>query len=543
MPTRSDVIFPFRRWGVLIALLLGEMVLVTMLYDATAIESGLGWWADWIGNSREILRFGTAAFVASLLLRGARLRESWASHFGVEQAQSSSIWIPLAAHLAAFAVFLRLTSFVLGRNLPLTSHPGLWALAWIIAALASAGFWLAAAISPGLWWPLARSGASALCAGMAVGLCAAGLGRLVDMLWRPLSRSTLEIVNFLLRLAFQDTICVPEKFLVGAGDFSVRVGRPCCGYEGIGLIWAFLAGYIWFSRRGLRFPHVLALFPIGTALMWFLNAARIAALIAIGATISPAIAMGGFHSQAGWLAFNAVAIGLVLASRRLGWFSNTAAADDLPVETNAAPAFLLPMLSIIAVTMFTAAMTFGFDALYPLRVLVAGAVLWYFRDSYRGLLRLPSWQAVAVGIVTFVVWMALEPLASASVDGSTIASGLARLPRWQATLWLLFRVIGSVVTVPIAEELAFRGYLVRRLISADVEIVSHRRFTWMSFLISSLLFGALHGRWLAGTVAGMAYAFTVYRRGEVVDSIAAHAVTNALIAAWVVSSGSWYLWA
>jgi len=57
-----------------------------------------------------------------------------------------------------------------------------------------------------------------------------------------------------------------------------------------------------------------------------------------------------------------------------------------------------------------------------------------------------------------------------------------------------------------------------------------------------MLFGALHGRWLGGTLAGMAYALALYRRGEVVDAIVAHATTNALIAGFVLATGSWSLW-
>jgi len=96
--------------------------------------------------------------------------------------------------------------------------------------------------------------------------------------------------------------------------------------------------------------------------------------------------------------------------------------------------------------------------------------------------------------------------------------------------------------VPIAEELAFRGYLLRRLIAADFDQVTSVRFTWLSFLVSSVLFGALHGRWLAGTVAGMCYALAMYRRGKVADAVIAHAVTNALIAADVLIMGNWGLW-
>jgi uncharacterized membrane protein (UPF0136 family) len=50
------------------------------------------------------------------------------------------------------------------------------------------------------------------------------------------------------------------------------------------------------------------------------------------------------------------------------------------------------------------------------------------------------------------------------------------------------------------------------------------------------------GRWLAGTVAGMFYAWALYRRGRVGDAIIAHATTNALIAADVLILGNWSLW-
>jgi CAAX prenyl protease-like protein len=109
-------------------------------------------------------------------------------------------------------------------------------------------------------------------------------------------------------------------------------------------------------------------------------------------------------------------------------------------------------------------------------------------------------------------------------------------------VWLLFRVLGSVVTVPLAEELAFRGYLTRRLLAADFQAVPPGRFSWFSFLLSSALFGALHGRWLAGMLAGMGYALALNRRGQLADAVVAHGVTNALIAAYVLATGSWSLW-
>jgi CAAX prenyl protease-like protein len=110
-------------------------------------------------------------------------------------------------------------------------------------------------------------------------------------------------------------------------------------------------------------------------------------------------------------------------------------------------------------------------------------------------------------------------------------------------MWLVFRVIGSVFAVPLAEELAFRGYLMRRLLSADFSEVPPTRFSWFALAVSSALFGALHpGRWLAGTMVGAIFGLALYRRGNVLDAVLAHATTNALIAVYVLSTGSWSLW-
>ena len=71
-------------------------------------------------------------------------------------------------------------------------------------------------------------------------------------------------------------------------------------------------------------------------------------------------------------------------------------------------------------------------------------------------------------------------------------------------MWpVALRLIGAVITVPIAEELAFRGFLLRRLAGPDFESVPWRNISWMPLVISSLAFGILHGeRWLAGAIAG-----------------------------------------
>jgi CAAX prenyl protease-like protein len=128
-------------------------------------------------------------------------------------------------------------------------------------------------------------------------------------------------------------------------------------------------------------------------------------------------------------------------------------------------------------------------------------------------------------------------------QASALQEGLASLTTPARLAWLVFRTVAAVVTVPIAEELAFRGFLIRRFSSADFDSLSPRHYTYLAVLVSSLAFGLLHGdRWLAGTLAGIIYAVAFLRRGRIGDAVVAHATTNALLAVWVLAGSKWYLW-
>jgi membrane protease YdiL (CAAX protease family) len=65
----------------------------------------------------------------------------------------------------------------------------------------------------------------------------------------------------------------------------------------------------------------------------------------------------------------------------------------------------------------------------------------------------------------------------------------------------------------------------------------------LAVLVSSLLFGAMHGRmWFAGTLAGIAFCMLAKRRGRLGEAVAAHATANLMIAVWVLARGDYSLW-
>jgi CAAX prenyl protease-like protein len=95
--------------------------------------------------------------------------------------------------------------------------------------------------------------------------------------------------------------------------------------------------------------------------------------------------------------------------------------------------------------------------------------------------------------------------------------------------------------VPVAEELAFRGYLARALVSTHFESVGFGEFRLLAFIGSSFAFGLMHQRWIAAFLAGAVYALLMYRSKRLSDAIAAHVASNAAIMVWAVAAQQWSL--
>ena len=125
---------------------------------------------------------------------------------------------------------------------------------------------------------------------------------------------------------------------------------------------------------------------------------------------------------------------------------------------------------------------------YPVRVGILGAVIWLFSRPVLDL-RMPNWiGSVVLGLAVFVVWVAPDVLWPGyrehwlfqnSLTGKAESSVPAEL---QAnTMVLIFRAIRATLIVPIVEELFWRGWLMRWLISNDftsIPLGTYARDAW-----------------------------------------------------------------
>jgi exosortase E/protease (VPEID-CTERM system) len=415
------------------------------------------------------------------------------------------------------------------------------------------------------------------------GVAGCVLGTAVVSLWYSTStiqsgmmqRATLQAVRVVLSVFTRDVIADPSTFTIGTPRYMTIIAGGCSGVEGFGLVLVFTSLWLWIYRKETRFPQALLLIPVSLAFSWMLNIFRICVLILIASAGAPEAFSIGFHAQFGWVAFIAVSLVFSLALQKISWMQKLPASlptkegepksagmafdispshelGDDPGESPAIRAYLIPLLVILVAASVSKLTSAYFDWLYPLRFIAVAIALYYFWPELKKLNWRFGWLGPVAGTAVFLLWIA--PSWWASLSGHPHAAGslgsdlaaLSPAARWG---WIAFRVAAAVITVPIAEELAFRGYLARRLMNREFDKVSFSSLTVLAICLSSAVFGVEHMKnlmdWqhlLLGTVAGLAFAAVLRWRGRMGDAVIAHAVCNLLLAAWVIGLGDWAQW-
>ena len=497
-------------------------------------------WAPIMGSQRYIFSFLFVFLAAFFVASGSRLK----CHLKMlQQSTNTYSWSGfLIIQILVYSGFAFLTWILSTHYLELGGISYLLLSVWGLILFINAVLMLLV-IAPAIFWiKLFQTEKASILISLAAGLSTILATSTLMTSWPSMVNLTLRFSEFLLRLIYPDVIVIPDTATLGLGDFDVQVTAACAGYEGIALITIFLTLYFWLFKEDLRFPRVLILYPAGIALMWVFNGIRIATLVIIGSSYSPEIAIIGFHSNAGWIAFILVSLGLIGVMHKVPYFSTLPAIQqsEVPESARTASALLMPLMVLLASTLITSALSSGFDWLYPAKVFITALTLAFFWRSYAFIRPYFNLEAIGIGTAIFVLWIFIVPV---SIEDNTFfTKEVSQASPMLLTFWLVFRTLGSAITVPLAEELAFRGYILSRLTKGDINPNTKITFSWIPFLISSLLFGMFHGAWLAGTLAGMAYAVARYRNGKLSDAVLAHMTTNALLSCYVLITQEWSYW-
>jgi CAAX prenyl protease-like protein len=187
---------------------------------------------------------------------------------------------------------------------------------------------------------------------------------------------------------------------------------------------------------------------------------------------------------------------------------------------------------------------------HPLRVAFLSAILYIFSRKVIDFRVRSPLLTISVGVAVFVLWIAPDLLFPGyrqhwlfqNALTGTMSSSIAEEHRTSG-LALTFRLIRAAVLVPIIEELFWRAWLFRWLQSPNFHSIPLGAWTWSSMLTTAVLFASEHGPyWDVGLIAGVIYNWLIIRTKSLGDCILAHAITNAVLSAYVIASGRWEYW-
>jgi hypothetical protein len=181
---------------------------------------------------------------------------------------------------------------------------------------------------------------------------------------------------------------------------------------------------------------------------------------------------------------------------------------------------------------------------YPAQAFLCAALLIRGWRWYEGMAPRKIVLTIAIGVLALLLWIAPQqwlgfPRRSEGFDPNFFGA-----VGWPYLLNVGLRLVRLIVIVPLLEEIFWRGFLLRYLIDHDFARVPMGAFSWASFAIVTGGFCLEHSPpdWPAAAATGALYNVVAYRTRSLGSCVLAHAVTNALLGAYILHTGQWGFW-
>ena len=181
---------------------------------------------------------------------------------------------------------------------------------------------------------------------------------------------------------------------------------------------------------------------------------------------------------------------------------------------------------------------------YPLQTLVCAAALIAFWKSYDFGPRRPLLLAAGVGLAVFAMWVSPQVLFDqpARTHGFNPDVFAGQPEVYWCTV--VARFMRLVIVVPLVEEIFWRGFLQRYLVEENFSCVPFGKYTHLSFWGVALAFASVHWGpdFVPALATGAIYGWLAVRTKSLFAPIAAHAVTNLALGAYIMATKQWGFW-
>lgn len=212
-------------------------------------------------------------------------------------------------------------------------------------------------------------------------------------------------------------------------------------------------------------------------------------------------------------------------------------------------AYVLPMAVFLAFTWVGVTWKPIYPYAYIARAILVAGLLAYFWRYYTKIRWNYWWLGIIFGVIGIVQWVGMQTWLERHFEwfkpDAEAFNLFAHFKNSTAAWWFVaIRIASAVVVVPVMEELFWRDYLWRQILSPnDFKIPEVGEFEWPAFIAVPIVFATVHAPWWPTAVvyALLIGALLVYTK-SLGACIIMHGVTNLLLAFYVLKYKAWHLW-
>ena len=211
-------------------------------------------------------------------------------------------------------------------------------------------------------------------------------------------------------------------------------------------------------------------------------------------------------------------------------------------------AYIAPMAIFMAFTLLGGYWPSVYPWTYLLKTVLVPAAMWFLWPRYTPIRWDYWWLGIIVGVIGIFQWVGMQLFLQQFPffePPPNAFDPIAHFQNREGMRWAFIgvRTAGAVLVVPLMEELFWRDFLWRSIISEDFKKIRIGAWAWKAFLGVAIAFSLVHGNWwLTSIVWALMIGVLLIKTRSLGACIVAHATTNLLLAAYVVTSQQWFFW-
>jgi len=181
-------------------------------------------------------------------------------------------------------------------------------------------------------------------------------------------------------------------------------------------------------------------------------------------------------------------------------------------------AYIAPMAIFMGITLLGDAWKSLYPWSYLLKTLMVPAAMWFLWPRYTPIRWNHWWLGIVVGIIGIFQWVGMQLYLQQFEFFKPSPDAFDPFEHFQGqdeVRWVFIgvRVAGAVLVVPLMEELFWRDFLWRSILSPNFKKITIGSWAWKPFLGVAVAFSLVHGNWwLTSIVWGLMIGVLLSRR-------------------------------